>query len=352
MQSEAKCDINRVVVELVAACNNSCAHCYNYWQHNSDKANQPRRLERCEVRDLVSKVRDDAPLSTVAISGGEPFLHEELPEIVCDLADDGLNAVVITNGTLLGEARLKRFPTGTAFEVTLFSADADLHNRLAGRVVFDSILDGLVRLERHGGRFVLALVVTRLNAHDVSRTIELGLALGAEGIMLNRVNLSRRCLPLADQIVPDATMLQASLDAAEKTAEKYDISVAVSVPIPPCLVDPQRYRKLSFGWCPRGGSESYYTIGWNSLVRPCNHSSVVLGDLCRETFADIVNSARTTDFWAPEPKECRRCRHPMAKLCRGGCPAAADECYGTRERIDPFVAICGASPPSDSSVSG
>jgi radical SAM protein with 4Fe4S-binding SPASM domain len=116
--------------------------------------------------------------------------------------------------------------------------------------------------------------------------------------------------------------------------------IAVSVPIPPCVVDLKPYQHLLFGWCPRGRSaDVYYTVSHNAMLRPCNHSSVILGDLRKQSFTELVKSRRAAAFWRPVPAACQKCVLPGHKLCRGGCPAASDECYGTRRRWDPIVEV-------------
>lgn len=337
MGSKTACQIKRVVVEVTEDCNNACIHCYNYWRQKRTPVASEGELSRADILDLIRKVRRDAPLSQVALSGGEPMLREDLPDIVGDLADEGLSSVVITNGTLVSESSLRRFPEGSIFEITLFSADAKLHNRIAGRPVFHQIIEGMVCIQKHRCRSTLACVITKLNAHDVRRTIELGIALGVDAVLFNRINLSSHVLPMADKLVPSATMLRESLDKAEEAAIKYGVVIAVSVPIPPCVVDPTAYSHLHFGWCPRGNKDAYYTIGCTGLLRPCNHSSVILGDLRTQSFSDIVLGQKAKEFWAPVPRECLACEHPLKQLCRGGCPAAADECYNTRDRMDPIV---------------
>ena len=337
MGSSKKCEITRVVVEVTEDCNNACVHCYNYWREKRAPLGALQELSRTCILDLIRKVKRDAPLSQVGLSGGEPTLREDLPDIVGDLADEGLSSVVITNGTLLFESYLRRFPEGSIFEITLFSADARLHNRIAGKPVFDQVVEGMVRIQKHRCRSALACVITKLNAHDVKRTIELGIALGVDAVLFNRINLSRCVLPMANKLVPSATMLRESLDAAEEAATKYEVLIAVSVPIPPCVVDPSAYPHLRFGWCPRGNKDSYYTLGSTGLLRPCNHSSVILGDLRTQSFHDIVLGQKSKEFWAPVPNECLACEHPLKDQCRGGCPAAADECYNTRDRMDPIV---------------
>ena len=330
-----------VVVEVTQACHHRCLHCYNFWRSRRAPVKDPQTLSRPEILDVIRKVRRDTPLRQVALSGGEPLLRPDLPEIAGDLAAEGLNVVVITNGTLLTDEILERFPADTVFEFTLFSVDANLHDKIAGRPgAFKKVVRGIQRAGRHNFRLALACVINSLNAHDVLQTIELGIALKAEAAMFNRINLTRSTLPVADQLVPSVQQLTQALDAAEEAASRYGISVAVSVPIPPCVIDVSRYKNLHFGWCPRGGAGAYYTISYNGLVRPCNHSSVILGDLRTEGFAEIVMREATRAFWQPIPPECENCQHPLRDSCRGGCLAASHECFGTATRMDPFIAQC------------
>jgi pyrroloquinoline quinone biosynthesis protein E len=330
-----------VVVEVTQACHHHCLHCYNYWRQRRAPVRHPQTLSRAEILSIVRKIRAETPLRQVGLSGGEPLLRPDLPEIAADLAAEGLEVVVITSGTLLTDERLERFPRDTVFEFTLFSVDSRLHDHSAGRPgAFKEVIRGIECAGRRDFRLAMACVVNSLNAHDVLQTIELGIALRAQAVLFNRINLSRAALPLADQLVMSADQLRQALAAADEAARLYGITVAVSVPIPPCVVDIGRYEHLHFGWCPRGGDGAYYTVSYNGLLRPCNHSSVVLGDLREESFAEIVMREETQAFWRPVPPECGDCQDPLRDSCLGGCPAASHECYGTAARIDPFVTRC------------
>ncbi len=346
-------EFNRIVLEVTEACPHACLHCYNHWRESRAPLSSPDTLTRREISQLIAKVRLDAPIQQVAFSGGEPLLRPDLPDIVGDLLEQEVSSVVITSGVLLTDDLTSRFPKGTIFEITLFSTNAELHDRIAGRNgAFKKVIAGAVCAHRHRCRVALALVVGRLNAHDVRRTMELGIALGANAVLLNRVNLSRLTFPHGNRLAPSAKQLAHALSDAETVAQEFGVTVAVSVPVPPCVVDPRNYPHLHFGWCPRGGKDAYYTVSHNGLLRPCNHSSVVLGDLRREGFREIVERAKTREFWEPIPPECRDCKHPLADLCRGGCPAASHECYGTRERWDPFIncALAGTQTGTDTTA--
>ena len=340
-RGEGPLAFEQVVVEVTQACHHRCVHCYNFWRQHRAPVRDPETLSRREILALVRKIRRDTPLRQVGLSGGEPLLRPDLPEIAGDLSTEGLGIVVITNATLLTDELLGRFPPEVLFEFTLFSADAELHDRMAGRPgAFRRAIQGVQRAARHKFRLALACVITRLNFHDVFRTIELGIALHAEAVLFNRINLSKATLASARELVPSVEQLRQALNAAEEAAQRYGIAVAVSVPIPPCVLDLSPYKHLHFGWCPRGGRQAYYTVSYNGLLRPCNHSSAVLGDLQTEGFAEIVTRESTRAYWRPIPAECRQCPEPLRDSCRGGCPAASYECFGSANRVDPFVASC------------
>ncbi len=328
-------DVRNIVLEVTGRCNNTCAHCYNYWRGNGSVF--PKPLPRAEIRELMRKVLVDAPVEQVALSGGEPLMRSDLPAIAADLAGMGLRVVIITNGSLLTPSMLKRFPEGCVFEVTLFSALADIHDMMAGRRRHQRLLHNIASLRKEKFSLVVATVVTSRNTLDVTRTIELAIALRAEAVLLNRVNLGRQMFLHSPGLVPTAGRIRSVLEEANAAAKRYGVTVLVSVPIPPCVADPMNYPHLHFGWCPRGGKDAYYAIGPTGDVRPCNHSSVVLGTLKTSSFETIVNGRDAREFWRPVPAACKECNHPLRDSCRGGCPAAADECLGDRTRIDPFV---------------
>lgn len=328
-----------IVCEVTNQCSHRCVHCYNFWRDDRPRTITPTTLARGEIRELVRRIKQETALEQVAISGGEPLLRSDLPGILQDILDEGLNPVVITSGTPLTAARVRRLPAGTMLEVALFGADAELHDRIVGRKgTLKRVIEGVARARERGCRLVVSVVVSALNVHEVRNALELGIALGAEGFLLNRMNLTPPTMRDASLTMTQA-QLEGMLAAAETVAAEYDAPIAVSVPIPACVVDPAGYPHLHFGWCPRGGAEAYYTVSHDGMLRPCNHSSVVLGDLRKSSFGELTEGQRAREFWAPVPAECLSCEHPLRDVCRGGCAAASDECYGTRERWDPIIDV-------------
>ena len=116
--------------------------------------------------------------------------------------------------------------------------------------------------------------------------------------------------------------------------------MAVSVPIPPCVLDLRAYPHLHFSWCPRGQGQAYYTVSYNGRLRPCNHASAI-GDLRTEGFAEILaRRARLRPSGAPCPTNAGGAPSHSVIPAVANCPAASYECYGTAKRLDPFVTMC------------
>jgi radical SAM protein with 4Fe4S-binding SPASM domain len=156
--------------------------------------------------------------------------------------------------------------------------------------------------------------------------------------MYNRVNLSTYNLPYADRLLPAPEMIRENLQTLDEIGGKYKFSIAVSVVIEPCVVDTRPYRNIHFGWCPLAGENAYFTIDPFGDVRICNHSPVILGNIRQGGFAEIYrNHPYVQAFRDTWPAECNGCDPELRTMCRGGCKAAAEQCYGTLSRLDPFV---------------
>lgn len=328
------------VLEVTKRCNHRCLYCYVAGGTFPPEVGGAElgEMSAAEVKDVIAQLAEEVPLRTIAISGGEPLLREDLCEILAFIHERGIDSVLITNGTLLTRERVKATRVGGAYEVTLLSHRHEVHDRLANRIgAWEAAVDGMANVSAARGRLVAAFVATRLNAPDLSRTAELAIALGAEALMYNRLNLGAHNFRYADLLLPPPEMIRENLDVLEEIGERYGLPIAVSVVIEPCVVDIAKYRHVHFGWCPLGGEGAYYTIDPHGNVRICNHSSVVLGNLRQDRFLDLYHHPYVRRFRETWPRECADCAPDRKAICGGGCKAAAEQCFGTLDRVDPFV---------------
>jgi len=115
------------------------------------------------------------------------------------------------------------------------------------------------------------------------------------------------------------------------------VVISASIPLPPCLVDVSPYPNVNFGFCAAGGKNAYFTLDPMGFVRPCNHTTTVLGNLLEQPFRRLARSRTLKDFVAARPAFCAGCA--KGSTCMGGCKAAAEVCGGDLRACEPFLAM-------------
>jgi radical SAM protein with 4Fe4S-binding SPASM domain len=153
--------------------------------------------------------------------------------------------------------------------------------------------------------------------------------------MLNRFNVGGRGLAHVDELLPTVEELRLALAVAEAAAVEFGLSMACSIPIQPCLIDTSAFPHLGFGFCAAGTQRAYYTLDPVGNLRPCNHTSTILGNLFDEPFPELIAPERLADFSQAVPVFCQSCS--QRETCQGGCKAAAQACYGSLSAEEPFL---------------
>jgi len=340
------------VLELTQLCNNHCQYCYTPWgaENLRYQRHPSREMRTAEVKNVIAQLQDEAAPKTIGLSGGEPLLRDDLPEILSFMLRRGVAPTIITNGTLITkELAAAAASVGSLCEVTLLSYRSEVHDQLSGRRgAWDAAVDGFIHMSQAGGNTIMAFVATQLNYMDLYKTAELGIGLGATGLMYNRMNLGAYNRRYAERLLPTPAMIRENLEMLEALDEKYNIPIVISVVVEPCVVDVRNYPRLHFGWCPLAGERSYFTIDPAGNVRICNHSPTIVGNIHRDHFPDIYyHNPYVRRFRETWPVECADCAPDLKEMCGGGCKAAGEQCFGTLEHVDPFVTLSlgqGASP--------
>jgi len=333
------------ILELTRRCNHRCLYCYTVWGEPTlgyaPNGSSAGEMNTAETLALIDKLCNEAHPISIALSGGEPFMRVDLPDILNHIRQKDIVPVIITNGSMLTKERVTATMGDGSYQITLLSHKPVTHDHLAGRSgTWNAVIDGYLNVQRAGGNITSVFIATRENSPDLATTAQLAIALGANGIMYNRINLAAHNVRFASQLLPTRAMIQDNLETLERIAVDYKIPVVVSVPIEPCVIDVRPYTHLHFGWCPLAGEESYLTVDPVGNVRICNHSPMILGNLRTQSLAEIFfNNPYIENFRSTWPAECASCRPELKEMCRGGCRAAAEQCYGTLARVDPFVTL-------------
>lgn len=325
------------VLELTKQCNNNCQYCYNVWKAN--KSYPKHELSTEEWKKILDRVTKETKPKLIALSGGEPLLRNDFFEILKHINKKGVKTTLITNGTLLTKEVIKKcLDYGVInFELPLLSDKPEIHDALTrNKGSWDKVIQNIIEIKKQGGSLAVVFVIVKSNVNRVKETMKISIALDADSILANRFNVGGEGIKYKDKLAPSPQELDKAYSEIDSLAEEYEIRVNSGIPVPRCIMDTSRYKQINFFNCPRGGDYSYYAIDPAGNVRPCNHSSLILGNLLHLKTTEIINSKKVIDYFQACPEECNGCH--LENECKGGCRAAAEVYYGEFKKLDPFVA--------------
>jgi radical SAM protein with 4Fe4S-binding SPASM domain len=327
-----------LIYEVTARCNLRCVHCYNVWKDQEPYSEEELCTDRaCQ---LISKAIHESRCRHFTLTGGEPLMRDDLETLVSTAKALRNTVTLITNGTLLPEPRIKSLIWAgvSLFELPLNAADRTLHNHMAGDLdCFDKVTRAAACIRHHGSEVAFVFVGTKLNIHHWENALKLGIALGATSFLLNRYNAGGECHGHPETLMPSVEQVRNCLTVAETYAHKYNLGIGASIAIPPCLIDPADFPHVGFGFCAAGTDRAYYTLDPMGQVRPCNHTTTILGNLFTQSLKSMAHSKTLKAFKQARPALCQGCA--LEESCLGGCKAAAEVCYGSLCQPEPFLKL-------------
>ena len=157
------------ILELTTSCNLKCVHCYLGPQEEQRKK---RSLEMSteRVKSVIDEIVESGCLYLV-ITGGDPMVRKDFPEIYRHAKESGLIVTVFCDAILVTEKIVRLFEEYPPFkvDVSIYGATAETYEavtRVPGS--FPKFLAGLDRLRRAGIPYSLKTVLMTINKHELS----------------------------------------------------------------------------------------------------------------------------------------------------------------------------------------
>jgi radical SAM protein with 4Fe4S-binding SPASM domain len=331
-----------VAWNLTRRCNLSCTHCYiSAGPFQSAEG----ELSHDECRRVVDELVALNPSPLLILSGGEPLVREDLPELAAYASRRGATVVVGTNGTTLSEARVALLKGAgvSGVAVSVDSLEHERHDLFRGGLrALERTVEALSRLREARLDFVVQTTATPGNAGEVPALVDWAAEQGAVCFNLYFLVPTGRGSGLMDLAAERIEDLLGMLAEAErryrgtmmvraKCAPHFMRHVHQATPDSPLL----GYRTR----CPCG--IDYCRITPDGKLTPCPYMPSVAGDLRRRSFAEIWQDSPL--FGALRRRElggrCGRCEY---RLVCGGCRARALATSGDYLAEDPS---CVYQPP-------
>jgi MoaA/NifB/PqqE/SkfB family radical SAM enzyme len=151
--------------QICLRCNSVCGYC-------DLPLNQGRyEMSREEIQRVFSSLYGEG-IRFVLVQGGEPLLRQDLADILEDLSAIGLRLTLITNGTRLTEALIRRLSQlPLAISISLDTLDRTRYRQIRGADQLPQVLAGIGLLSQYPYPKFLTCIVSEVNRHEVEQVV-------------------------------------------------------------------------------------------------------------------------------------------------------------------------------------
>lgn len=284
-------------------CNQRCIHCYAAGQPCAEQ----KEMNTAQWVAVIAMLRDIG-IPQLTFTGGEPTLRADLPVLVG--AAKWFVTRLNTNGVLLSKelcAHLVEAELDSA-QVTVYSHDANAHNKLVGAENFDKTIAGLKNALASGLSVSVNTPLCSLN-RDYVKTLEMLHDLGVRYVTCSGLI----CTGSAEKAPSVATRLdEGEMVALLTDAFAYTKANGMEISFTsPGWVKEETLRGIGFTAVPScGACLSNMAIAPNGDIMPCQSwlSDEPLGSILRDDWKQV---------W--EGQRCASIRNESAKMA-GVCP--------------------------------
>lgn len=344
----------KIWIHVIDTCNLSCSYCY----YNAFNINEKREITKVNT-ELLFAFLDQIPQEerdSIVISGGEPFLNDQLPEIVKYIKEylEFKEIKVITNGTVNHNMYKSVLPYIDSLQFSMDGTEPDLHEAIRGKGSYNLLTQGINKAKDLNFQNIqLSYTVRQENVHDLCRLAEFAYENEINNLNINKLlrvgkyaaskdsfsmqlfeetysEFKRKVLEINTKIYYERETLQAGMDHRRpfiNVSNSFDISSKISVA-----------GKLI--GC--GMGSAMISIIPDGNIYPCpslHNERLKIGNLV-DSYTDI--KIRGTEISKEynvenEKTECYRCKYKY--FCGGGCRAEAlsnGNIYGKYDDCDCF----------------
>jgi len=311
---------------LTERCNLACSHCYQEGK-NTVEIGLP------EVKDAIGHISDTIkhwsdtyaiPFSvSFNVTGGEPFLRKDLPEVLRQIKKRNYGVYLLTNGTLIDRERagmLADLPV-MGVQVSLEGPE-EIHEKIRGKRSFFSAVKGIECLRDAGIKVTINVTLSEINADYLNDMVTVATDLGVSRLGFSRLVPYGRGFNLLGNLLGKERIRE----IYEKilALNKSGVEIVTGDPIA-SQMDGEISDDVD-GLFPIGGcaaAVSGLTLLPDGTITPCRRLGVPIGNILKDSLreiwatSDVLNALRDRNAYKGKCRTCKRW-----SVCRG-CRAIA-----------------------------
>lgn len=334
-----------LVWELTMGCNLRCKHC--------GSACKDGFKDELSHDDAINVARQIAAVKPVwiSLSGGEPLMRSDWPDIVKEIADNDIEVRMVTNGTLLSRTvALKMREVGLAVAAISVDGTESVHDKMRGTGVFKKVIAAFGFLKEAGVSIGVNTTLTKENIGLLDEMYQLFVEYGVSSWQLQPAIPEGR-MSEHKAIVLDPCDINHVIDFSLEKNKENKMKLILADSVGYCTKNEVLSRMLAFdstkpimfkgcnaGVRSVGILQNGDVVGCTSIRKP----EFIVGNLMKRTLKEIWEDpntfARQRAFRVSDlgPK-CQQCKY--ADLCRGGCANIRLSMGGSMNSDNPLCAL-------------
>lgn len=343
-----------VALEITSRCNLRCRYCYFF--------NNPA----VEYRDLPTdewlKFFDELGalgVMNLTLAGGEPFIREDLPELIEGIVRNRMRFSFLSNGTLITDniaALIARTGRCEYVQVSVDGSCAETHDSCRGKGSFEGAVRGIKTLRRHGIGTAVRVTIHRNNVHDLENIAHFLLEeLGLPDFSTNSAGYMGTCCKNAGDLLLNIEERKEAMATLLRLSNHYAGRISATAgPLADSrmwtrMEEAREQGKPAFSngghltgcGCPR----NKITVRADGVIVPCNMlAHIELGRINQESLgtvwrdSPVLNQLRNRHTIPLTRFEfCAGCAH--LPYCTGNCPGLAYTLTGQIDHPSPDACL-------------
>ena len=307
----------RFDLALTYRCNNDCHHCYNL-EH--PVPGQPLKRPELTIEQWKQIIDKAWALGVphIIFTGGEPTLRDDLPELVAHADANGKITGLNTNARRLSDPDFVKRLLDAGLDhvqITVESADADIHNQMVNARAFEQTIAGLKNVLATRLYVMTNTTMLQSNVGSIPATLDFLADLGVPTVGLNALIYSGHGAMVGTGL-PERD-LKPLLEIARAKTEARGQKLIWYTPTQYCHFDPVQ---MDLGV--KGCTAAQYNmcVEPDGAVLPCQSYYRPLGNLLTDDWDSIWNHPLALKLRERRdlPLKCEGCA--LIVECGGGCP--------------------------------
>ena len=353
---------------ITSRCNLRCDYCSHFNSAGEVDQDLPKEewLRFFEELNLYN-------IMYVTLGGGEPFLREDLKEIIDGIVRNRMRFDILSNGTMIDDvmaAFLRSTGRCNGVQVSIDGSTPKIHDSFRGEGNFLKTVRGIESLRRNNVQVTIRITIHRYNVMDLEEIAVLLLEdFHLPSFSTNSASFMGLCRQNSEQIQLTVEERSIAMETLLRLNIKYKGRINASAGplaeardwqrMEQARLDDKEIRSGQGFLTGCGGPMTKLAVRADGVIVPCIQlSHIPLGQINKDDLKDVWQSNRElkkirerTCISLNNFEFCRGCDY--IRYCTGSCPALAYTIFGEANHPSPdsclrlFLESGGRLPPKD-----